>query len=74
MFQGNFKSILELSEQNANIILCCGSLPINIKIAQLSTFADGTTKQQGYQVAEVNKLISTMLTASPKAKPKTAVR
>ena len=39
-----------------------GALPINIKTAQLATFADGTTKQQGYQVAEVNKLISTILT------------
>ena len=39
-----------------------GALPINIKIAQLATFANSDTKQQGYYVTEVNKLISTMLT------------
>lgn len=39
-----------------------GALPINIKIAQLATFANSDSKQQGYYVTEVNKLISTMLT------------
>ena len=60
MFQGIF--ISALNDANKNYIFGTGSIPINIKTAQLATFADGTTKQQGYQVAEVNKLISTMLT------------
>ena len=60
MFQGIFKSAL--NDANKNYIFGTGSIPIQIKSAQLVTFADGTTKQQGYQVAEVNKLISTMLT------------
>ena len=60
MFQGLFKSAI--NDANKNYIFGTGSIPINIKTAQLATFADGTTKQQGYQVAEVNKLISTMLT------------
>lgn len=60
MFQGLFKSAI--NDANKNYIFGTGSIPINIKSAQLATFADGTTKQQGYQVAEVNKLISTMLT------------
>lgn len=60
MFQGIFKSAI--NDANKNYIFGTGSIPINIKTAQLVTFADGTTKQQGYQVAEVNKLISTMLT------------
>ena len=60
MFQGIFKSAI--NDVNKNYIFGTGSIPINIKTAQLATFADGTTKQQGYQVAEVNKLISTMLT------------
>ena len=60
MFQGIFKSAI--NDANKNYIFGTGSIPINIKSAQLATFADGTTKQQGYQVAEVNKLISTMLT------------
>ena len=51
-----------MHDTNANYIFGTGSIPIQIKSAQLATFADGTTKQQGYQVAEVNKLISTMLT------------
>ena len=62
MFQGIFKSALKMPDTNTNYIFGTGSIPINIKTAQLATFADGTTKQQGYQVAEVNKLISTMLT------------
>ena len=60
MFQGIFKSAI--NDANKNYIFGTGSIPIQIKTAQLATFADGTTKQQGYQVAEVNKLISTMLT------------
>lgn len=60
MFQGIFKSVI--NDANKNYIFGTGSIPIQIKSAQLATFADGTTKQQGYQVAEVNKLISTMLT------------
>ena len=60
MFQGIFKSAI--NDANKNYIFGTGSIPIQIKIANLETFADGTTKQQGYQVAEVNKLISTMLT------------
>lgn len=51
-----------MHDTNANYIFGTGSIPIQIKSAQLATFADGTTKQQEYQVAEVNKLISTMLT------------
>ena len=62
MFQGIFKSAIKMPYTNINFIFGTGSIPINIKTAQLATFADGTTKQQGYQVAEVNKLISTMLT------------
>ena len=62
MFQGMFKSAIKMPDTNTNYIFGTGSIPINIKTAQLATFADGTTKQQGYQVAEVNKLISTMLT------------
>ena len=60
MFQGIFKSAI--NDVNKNYIFGTGSIPIQIKTAQLATFADGTTKQQGYQVAEVKKLISTMLT------------
>lgn len=60
MFQGIFKSAI--NDANKNYIFGTGSIPIQIKSAQLATFADGTTKQQGYQVAEVSKLISTMLT------------
>ena len=60
MFQGIYKSAI--NDANKNYIFGTGSIPIQIKTAQLVTFADGTNKQQGYQVAEVNKLISTMLT------------
>ena len=62
MFQGIFKSAIKMPDTNTNYIFGTGSIPIQIKVANLETFADGTTKQQGYQVAEVNKLISTMLT------------
>ena len=51
-----------MPDTNTNYIFGTGSIPIQIKTAQLSTFANSDSKQQGYQVAEVNKLISTMLT------------
>lgn len=60
MFQGIFKSAI--NDENKIYIFGTGSISIQIKSAQLATFADGTTKQQGYKVTEVNKLISTMLT------------
>lgn len=60
MFQGIFKSAI--NDANKNYIFGTGSIPINIKVANLETFAKAENKQQGYQVAEVNKLISTMLT------------
>lgn len=62
MFQGIFNVKFLYPGTNMILNYGIGALPINIKVAQLATFADGTTKQQGYQVAEVNKLISTMLT------------
>ena len=62
MFQGIFKSLIYVSQYKTTFVFGTGSLPINIKVAQLSTFANSDTKQQGYKVTEVNKLISTMLT------------
>lgn len=62
MFQGIFNTKFLYPSTNLIVNYGIGRLPINIKIAQLSTFANSDTKQQGYQVAEVNKLISTMLT------------
>lgn len=62
MFQGSFKNKFVYPGSNATFIYGSGALPINIKIAQLATFANSDTKQQGYAVTEVNKLISTMLT------------
>ena len=62
MFQGIFKSAIKMPDTNTNYIFGTGSIPIQIKTAQLATFANSDSKQQGYQVAEVNKLISTMLT------------
>lgn len=62
MFQGIFKSYLYDDNYKSTLIFSSGSLPINIKIAQLATWANSDTKQQGYQVSEVSKLISTMLT------------
>lgn len=62
MHYGNFKSFYYYDIYEMTSIFGSGAFPIDIKIAQLATFADGTTKQQGYSVAEVNKLISTMLT------------
>ena len=60
MFQGIFKSAI--NDANKNYIFGTGSIPIQIKTANLETFANSSNKQQGYQVAEVNELISTMLT------------
>ena len=62
MFQGIFKSYVYDDSKKTTVIFGSGSLRVNIKIAQLTTFANSNSKQQGYQVAEVNKLISTMLT------------
>ena len=62
MNYGSFNFKFLYPSTNITIIYGIGRLPINIKIAQLATFANSDTKQQGYQVAEVNKLISTMLT------------
>ena len=62
MFQGIFKSFYYISPYNCTLIFGSGSLPIDIKIAQLATFANSDTKQQGYYMTEVNTLISTMLT------------
>lgn len=62
MHYGSFKSFDYLSNYKSTFIFGTGSIPIQIKIAQLATFANSDSKQQGYQVAEVNKLISTMLT------------
>ena len=62
MFQGIFNISFVFPGSKATLNYGMGVLPINIKIAQLTTFANSDTKQQGYQVTEVNKLISTMLT------------
>ena len=62
MFQGIFNIKFLFQGSNAMMNYGIGVLPINIKVAQLTTFANSNNKQQGYQVAEVNKLISTMLT------------
>lgn len=62
MNYGSFKSYADLVDNKSKLIFGTGRKLINIKIAQLATFANSGTKQQGYQVTEVNKLISTMLT------------
>ena len=62
MYYESFKNKFVYPGSNATFIYGSGALPINIKIAQLATFANSDTKQQGYYVTEVNKLISTMLT------------
>lgn len=62
MNYGNFKSYADYVDNKSKLIFGSGRKQINIKIAQLATFANSDTKQQGYQVTEVNKLISTMLT------------
>ena len=62
MNYGSFKSFTPNTDGKKILIFGTGVLPINIKVAQLATFANSDTKQQGYNVVEVNKLISTMLT------------
>lgn len=62
MNYGSFKNKFVYPGSNMTLICSSGALPINIKIAQLATFANSDIKQQGYKVTEVNKLISTMLT------------
>ena len=62
MNYGSLKSYANFDNKKSNLIFGTGRKPINIKIAQLATFANSDTKQQGYKVTEVNKLISTMLT------------
>ena len=62
MNYGSFNFKFLYPSTNTTIIYGIGRLPINIKVAQLATFANSDTKQQGYYVTEVNKLISTMLT------------
>ena len=72
MNYGSFKSFANYPDKKSNITFGTGLLPINIKIANLETFAKAENKQQGYEVAEVSKLISTMLTgwSSDGNKPK----
>ena len=62
MNYGSLKSFANYPDEKTNIIFGTGRKQVNIKIAQLATFANSDTKQQGYYVTEVNKLISTMLT------------
>ena len=62
MYYESFKNKYFYPGTNMTMSFGIGALPINIKVAQLATFANSDTKQQGYYVTEVNKLISTMLT------------
>ena len=62
MNYGSFKSYANYVDNKTNIIFGTGRKQVNIKIAQLATFANSNNNQQGYKVTEVNKLISTMLT------------
>ena len=62
MNYGSLKSFANFSNKKTNLIFGTGRKQVNIKVAQLATFANSDTKQQGYYVTEVNKLISTMLT------------
>lgn len=62
MYYGNLKSYANYEEKKTKFIFGTGRKIVNIKVAQLATFANSDTKQQGYEVTEVNKLISTMLT------------
>ena len=62
MNYGSLKSFANFSNKKTNLIFGTGRKQVNIKIAQLATFANSNNKQQGYYVTEVNKLISTMLT------------
>ena len=62
MNYGSFKSYADYEDEKTKLIFGTGRKPVNIKVAQLATFANSDTEQQGYKVTEVNKLISTMLT------------
>ena len=62
MNYGSIKSYAEYPYKKTKIIFGTGRKQVNIKVAQLATFANSSNKQQGYSVVEVNKLISTMLT------------
>lgn len=62
MNYGSFKSFKTYTDKKTNLIFGTGYKPINIKIAQLATWANSNKETQGYAVTEVNKLISTMLT------------
>ena len=62
MNYGSFKSYADFVDNKSKLIFGIGRKQVNIKIAQLATFANSDSKQQGYYVTEVNKLISTMLT------------
>ena len=62
MNYGSLKSFDNYPDKKTNLIFGTGRKQVNIKVAQLSTFANSDTKRQGYKVTEVNKLISTMLT------------
>ena len=62
MNYGSFKSYADFVDNKSKLIFGIGYKQINIKIAQLATWANSDSKQQGYAVTEVNKLISTMLT------------
>ena len=62
MNYGSIKSYAEYPDKKTKLIFGTGRKQVNIKIAQLATWANSNTKQQGYTVTEVNKLISTMLT------------
>ena len=62
MHYGSFKSYADFVDNKSKLIFGTGIKQVNIKVAQLATFANSDNKQQGYLVDEVNKLISTMLT------------
>lgn len=62
MNYGSLKSYAYFVDNKTKLIFGTGIKQVNIKVAQLATFANSDTKQQGYWVTEVNKLISTMLT------------
>lgn len=62
MNYGSFKSYANFDEKKSKLIFGTGRKQVYIKIAQLATWANSDIKQQGYQVTEANKLISTMLT------------
>lgn len=62
MNYGSFKSYANFVDNKSKLIFGTGRKQVYIKIAQLATWANSDIKQQGYQVTEANKLISTMLT------------